>query len=95
MGLIACAAAMAYVLYVVAFGVILKQVVPGWTSLVFLICFFSGMTLLSLGMIGDYISKIYDEIKQRPLYVLGEVHNIAGVVAEPERVVVLAPRILE
>ena len=53
------------------------------------------MTLLSLGMIGDYISKIYDEIKQRPLYVLGEVHNFPGVVAEPDRVVVLPPRILD
>ena len=95
MGLLACGAAFAYLVYIAFAFVFLKQMVPGWTSLVFLICFFSGITLLSLGMIGDYIAKIYDEIKQRPLYVLGEVHNIPGIVAEPERVVILPARLLD
>ena len=38
--------------------------------------FFSGVTLISLGLVGDYISRIYDESKHRPLYVVDEVLNL-------------------
>ena len=42
--------------------------VPGWTSLVLVICFFGGVQMLSLGVIGEYIGRIYLETKQRPRY---------------------------
>ena len=44
--------------------------VPGWTSLAFLLLFFSGVQLISLGIIGAYISRIYDEVKHRPKYII-------------------------
>ncbi len=44
--------------------------VPGWTSLVLLITFFSGLILFSLGIIAEYIWRIYEEVKNRPGYII-------------------------
>lgn len=46
--------------------------VAGWASTVSIICFFSGIQLLSLGIIGEYIGKIYLETKRRPRYIISE-----------------------
>jgi dolichol-phosphate mannosyltransferase len=45
---------------------------PGWTSLMVALTFFSGIQLLSLGILGEYIARIYDESKNRPLYIIRE-----------------------
>lgn len=44
------------------------SVVPGWTSLILSIWFLGGLQLLATGMVGQYIGKIYMEVKQRPRY---------------------------
>ncbi len=44
--------------------------VPGWTSTICFITFFSGFILLSLGIIAEYIWRIYDEVKDRPPYLI-------------------------
>ena len=49
---------------------ILNYTVAGWASIVSIICFFSGIQLLSLGVIGEYIGKIYLETKARPRYIV-------------------------
>jgi glycosyltransferase involved in cell wall biosynthesis len=51
------------------------SLVPGWASVVALQCIFSGMILLALGAIGDYVARIYEEAKNRPLYVIAETCN--------------------
>lgn len=47
-------------------------VVPGWASLAAIICFIGGVQLIVLGIIGEYIGRIYEETKGRPLYIIGE-----------------------
>ncbi len=47
--------------------------VQGWTTIVVLITFFSGLTLFSLGIIGEYIWRIFDYLKQRPHYIIEEI----------------------
>ena len=46
--------------------------VDGWTSLAVLVSFIGGVHLTVLGIIGEYISRIYDEVKARPLYLVAE-----------------------
>ncbi len=45
---------------------------PGFPSLIVSIMFFSGIQLISLGMIGEYVGRIFAEVKRRPLYLIGE-----------------------
>jgi len=58
------------------FLIIIKLVygipVPGWTSLVVIVTFNQGILLLFIGVIGEYLGRIFDEVKQRPKYVIKE-----------------------
>jgi polyisoprenyl-phosphate glycosyltransferase len=45
--------------------------VPGWVSLLVSVLFLTGIQLIAIGIIGEYISRIYDEVKQRPKYIIG------------------------
>ena len=48
------------------------NVVPGWASMTCIICFVSGVQLICLGVMGEYIGKIYLEVKERPRYIISE-----------------------
>lgn len=50
--------------------------IPGWPSLIALILFFGGIQLLSIGVVSIYISKIYKEVKKRPLYIIESTKNL-------------------
>lgn len=56
----------------VVVGALLGSTVHGWASTTCLVCFVSGIQLLSLGVIGEYIGKIYMEVKHRPRYIISE-----------------------
>ena len=43
---------------------------PGLSTTVILVSFFAGIQLLSLGLVGEYVSRIYDEVKNRPMYIV-------------------------
>jgi polyisoprenyl-phosphate glycosyltransferase len=51
-------------------------VVPGWTSIMILVGIVGGIQLIVLGVIGEYVSHIFDEVKRRPLYVVSRAHGI-------------------
>ena len=50
-------------------------VAPGVATIVFFISFFSGIQLFSLGVMGEYVARIYDEVKQRPGYIIDKKIN--------------------
>lgn len=54
------------------FAKLLGQTVTGWTSTVAIVCLMCGIQLVCLGVIGEYIGKIYMEVKQRPRYIISE-----------------------
>ena len=47
----------------------------GLTTTVILISFFAGVQLLGLGLLGEYVGRIYDEVKKRPKYILDKKIN--------------------
>jgi len=64
----------------VVYSLIIYQTAPGWASVVLAISFFSGVQLLTLGILGEYIGRLYVEAKNRPLYFVSEeVRDIAPV----------------
>lgn len=63
------------IIYVLV-SVITGYYVDGWASTTCIICFVSGIQMISLGVIGEYIGKIYLETKQRPRYFVAERKNI-------------------
>ena len=58
------------VLYIFLITIAMGRGAPGWSSLAVLITFFAGLILASLGIIGEYLWRIYDAVKGRPLYIV-------------------------
>ena len=54
---------------------VLKKTVAGWASMVCIVTFIGGIQLICLGVIGEYIGKIYMEVKHRPRYIISERTN--------------------
>ena len=48
---------------------------PGLPTIVLVVTFFSGIQLLGIGLLGEYISRIYDEVKRRPQYIIDKKIN--------------------
>jgi len=84
LGLIVSLAAfllMATILYLRLFT---DRAILGWASLMTSTLFLGGVILVTIGIIGEYTGRIYDEVKRRPLYVVAERVGLAGDAPEPE-----------
>jgi len=62
-----------YGLYVVIDRLFFNESVPGWPTMVAGMMFFAGVQLLFIGILGEYLARIYDEVKGRPSYIVAEV----------------------
>jgi polyisoprenyl-phosphate glycosyltransferase len=65
-----CAVVLGWTVYIKVFT---NTAVAGWTSLLIVVLLLGGMQLVSLGIIGQYVGRIFEEAKQRPLFVVGEI----------------------
>lgn len=70
LGFLISVSSFAYGIYIVLVRFIGGTSVPGWTTTTFAILSIGGMILMILGIIGEYIAKIYEEVKQRPNYIV-------------------------
>ena len=57
-------------------------VVPGWASIMVSVLFIGGVQLITLGVVGEYIGRIYDEVRARPLYLIRDVRGFDTPTAE-------------
>lgn len=75
LGTLACVAAFIYILVLIIKTLVVGIDVPGYASTIALILFFGGAQLLSLGVIGEYLSRLYEQEKDRPIYILRRALN--------------------
>jgi glycosyltransferase involved in cell wall biosynthesis len=68
LGMAALLCGAAYAAVAIYVGWVQGRGVPGWTSLVIVNIFFSGVVLICLGLVGEYVARIFEEVKGRPLY---------------------------
>jgi hypothetical protein len=73
LGLVVSFASLGMILWVLWIKFFTDQALPGWASSVIPIYFLGGIQLLSMGVLGEYVAKIYFETKRRPRYFIEEV----------------------
>lgn len=69
-GMVMALLAFVYGSYVIVDFLIYGNKVSGWTTIIVLLSFFVGIQLIGLGILGEYIARIFEEVKSRPLYVV-------------------------
>jgi len=72
LGIAAAGLALAGILYALVLRLFTDIWVEGWTALMIAVLFIGGVQLISIGILGAYVGRIYNEIKRRPLYVVDE-----------------------
>jgi polyisoprenyl-phosphate glycosyltransferase len=76
LGFVVVVADVILMLWVLYATLVMKAVVPGWASLMIVQGVLSGVTLIAVGLLGDYVGRIYEEIKRRPLYIVKRSLNL-------------------
>ena len=71
-GIIFCAVAFLAIIFIIIKTLVFGDPTSGWPSLACIIVFVSGVQLFSIGIIGQYLSKTYLEVKKRPIYIIKE-----------------------
>jgi polyisoprenyl-phosphate glycosyltransferase len=74
-GLLSVASSFMFLVYVLYLRFIMLSVIPGFTVIIALIIFFGGIQVLFMSLLGEYIGRIFEEVKARPLYFIQEIVN--------------------
>jgi dolichol-phosphate mannosyltransferase len=76
LGMLVAVGAVGVAIYALIAKFVLYDVVPGWTAETVLVSLLAAAQLLMIGILGEYIGRIYEEVKRRPLYVIGDRVNV-------------------
>lgn len=73
LGLLTILLSIFYFIYIIYNKIVNHNIPQGFTTLIFAIILFSGVQLLSLGLIGEYVLRIYNQVRNRPLYIIDKI----------------------
>lgn len=87
LGLITVISSLIYLIFILVEKLIYKNVPQGFTAMILAIILFSGVQLLSLGLIGEYVLRIYNQVRNRPIFIIDRIikkteNNLEQVVDE-------------
>jgi dolichol-phosphate mannosyltransferase len=89
LGLGAASIGVCAMVYALGVKLFTSHAVPGWASLIVVTLFLGGVQLVTIGIVGAYVGRIYEEVKQRPLYIVAETKGFdetGDPVAYPEKI---------
>ena len=72
LGILFCVLAFLMILVIIGKTLIFGDPTSGWPSMICILCLISGVQLFCLGIVGQYLSKTYMEVKNRPIYLVKE-----------------------
>ena len=85
LGSLAAVLAMSGIAYALYLRIFTSVWVEGWTALMIAVLFLGGVQLICVGILGEYIGRIYNEVKRRPLYVVQDRIGFADTAEVPQR----------
>ena len=84
MGMVMILASVGVIVWALVAKYVLHQFVQGWTGIMIVVAVFASVQLLMIGILGEYIGRIYEEVKRRPLYIVGDTVNASKDTDEEE-----------
>ena len=78
MGFVCASLSVLGIIVFVSLRVFTTLFIPGWTSIIITTLFIGSIQLIAIGILGEYIARIYEEVKQRPLFVVDEFVGLSG-----------------
>ncbi|MDD3296612.1 MAG: glycosyltransferase family 2 protein [Candidatus Omnitrophica bacterium] len=70
LGIVIAGLSFFYGLYAILVRIFTEKTMPGWTSILVSMLFLGGVQLIAIGILGEYLAKVYEEVKGRPLYIV-------------------------
>jgi hypothetical protein len=85
LGFITAVIALLGAAWVIVAGVVNGSGAPGWVSLMTVVLLIAGVQLVTLGIVGEYVGKVYDEVRARPSYIVSERIGAGAVTIDTSR----------
>jgi glycosyltransferase involved in cell wall biosynthesis len=76
LGMLVAVFSVATAIWAIVAHFVMHATVPGWTAVVVLVALLAAAQLLMIGILGEYVGRIYEQVKRRPLYVVGDRVNL-------------------
>jgi hypothetical protein len=84
LGFVVSMGSLLYMAYAIAATLFGSREMPGWAPVIVAVLFIGGVQLISLGILGEYIGRIYEEVRRRPLYLVDEAVGCTHRLAPPD-----------